>query len=195
MDLVLDFPSPIAPVRHVRSTVMLGSVQSIRDAGHYDAYLAALDPAQRNPLLDAVVGMWMPLEVARAHYAACDALRLSPESQAELGRATFEKTKGTLLGTSVRMAQNVGVTPWTVLPFFQRFWLRGYDGGGVRIATTGPKEALVDLVESELLASTYHRNALRGLVGVIIAMFCQKVYITERPPRRASTIHFRVQWV
>ena len=195
MDVVLDFPKPIQPVRQVRSTVLLGSVQSIRDGGYFDAYVAALTPAHRESLLGVIAGMWMSIDVARAHYAACDALALPLESQLQLGRATFERTKGTLLGTTVRMAQHAGATPWTIFPFFQRIWLRGYDGGGVRILKVGPKEAQVELVANELLEFPYHRNALRGLVTVIVGMFCQRAYMSERPPRRASEITYRAQWV
>lgn len=193
--VVLAYPEPIVPVTVVRSTVLLSSVAALREAGHYDLYLAALPREFHEPLLESVVGMWLPLAVATAHYRACDSLVLSADSQAKLGRAVFDRTKGTLLGTAVRLAQNAGVTPWTVFPYFQRFWLRGYDGGGIRVTRVGPKEALIEVVSVGLLDVPYYRSALRGLLTGVIALFCRQAYVHERPGgRRSGEATYRAQW-
>ena len=72
-------------------------------------YLAAL-PAKFQPeVVGAVAGMWLPVEVAFAHYEACSSLKLSREARLAMGRAVEEKIARTLLGTTVRMAREVGV--------------------------------------------------------------------------------------
>jgi hypothetical protein len=175
---------------------MLGAIEGLRAAGYFEAYKKALDPSWHDTMINAVAGVWIPLEVAKAHYRACDSLGLSPDTTVALGRATFERTAGTLLGTALRMAKEAGVTPWAVLPMFQRFWLRGNDGGGIRVMRHGPKEAQVDVVQTALLESPYYRGALRGLVTALVSLFCKKVYVSERPvPRPSTSIALRVQWV
>jgi hypothetical protein len=135
------------------------------------------------------------MDAALAHYRACDALGLSADAAFELGRGTFKRTSGTLLGTAVRMAKGAGVTPWTIIPTFQRFWDRGYDGGGIRVVRIGPKEVLVDVVKVNLLESRYYRNALRGLLTGLVELFCTKCYIHERTVAKPEmNIAVRMQW-
>ena len=87
------------------------------------------------------------------------------------------------------------MTPWSVMPHFQRFWERGYDGGGVRCTRLGPKEARLELVAVRVVDSRYYRNALRGLVMGVVELFCNKAYATESPGKRGpGTVSYRVQW-
>jgi hypothetical protein len=188
-------PSPIVPARHARSTILLGSIASVRAAGRYDEYAARLAATDRELLVGAVAGSWIPIDVAFSHYQACDALGFPVDQQVANGRATFDKTRGTLLGTLVRMAKAGGMTPWSVFPRCQRYWERGYDGGGVRVTKVGPKEARLDLVAFRLADSPYFRNALRGLVTGLTELFSTKAYVTERPGAHvAGSTSLRLQW-
>jgi hypothetical protein len=169
---------------------------SLRQAGHFEAYAAALAPEHRDLLLQAVAGVWIPVDVARSHYRACDALGLSPDAEVELGRTVFERTGDTMFGTVIRLAKGTGVTPWTVLPQLQRFWERGYDGGGLRVQKFGPKEARIDLVQCSLADARYFRNAMRGLFCAVTQLFCTRAYFHEAPGARApGTATLRAQWV
>jgi hypothetical protein len=195
-EVVLALPQPIPPLRHVRSTLLLGSVASLKDAGYFDGYVAVASGYAREAITSSVAGMWIPIDVALAHYRACDSLGISAESAAQLGHGTFTRTKGLLLGTAIGLAKGAGVNPWTLVPYFQRFWNRGYDGGGAHAIKKGPKDLHIGLVDCPLLESKYYRAALRGLVAGVIELVCTKAYVHERPvaqPR--SAILFRVQWV
>lgn len=172
----------------------MSSIAVVRGSGRFDEYVAQLSPEMREPLLEAVAGTWIPMNVALAHYVACDALAFSTEQAVANGRATFDRTSGTLLGTMIRMAREAGVTPWTVFPHFQRFWERGYDGGGVSVVKTGPKEARIELVQVPLLASRYYRGALRGLVTAVVELFCRRAFLAERAGPTHSGIALRAQW-
>jgi hypothetical protein len=146
-------------------------------------------------LLTAVAGTWIPMDVAVSHYEACDALGLAVDQQVANGRATFDKTSGTLLGTVIRMAKEAGVTPWNVIPHYQRFWERGYDGGGLAVYRLGPKEAVMEIVQVRLLDSRYYRNAVRGLTTGLTELFARKAYISEKPGARTpGSIALRMQW-
>jgi len=188
-------PTPIAPIRHARSTVLIGSIATIRESGRFAEYEARLSAAHRDILFNLVAGTWVPLDVAYAHYDACEYLSFPPEQQIANGRATFDKTSGTLLGTVIRMAKEAGVSPWNILPQYQRFWSRGYDGNGVAIFKLGPKEARIEVVQNRLCESRYYRNALRGLVLGVTDLFCTKSYASEKPGVRAPmAVTFRLQW-
>jgi hypothetical protein len=194
-DVILPFPARIQPVRAIRSTVLVGSFGVLREHGHVDAYVAALPPEARDLLVSTVAGVWIPIDLALVHYAACDSLGLSSDAVTMLGRAVFDRIRGTLLGTTVRMAREVGVTPWTVLPHLRRFWDRAYQGGGLRVTKLGPKEARGEVAQTAMADSVYFRNALRGLVLGVLEMFCRKAYVSVNVERRPGTIDYRMQWV
>ena len=180
---------------HARSTIVLGSIASLRHAGHFDRYAAALAPEHRDQLLHAVAGTWIPVEVARSHYGACEALGLSPDEEVGLGRSIFERTGETMFGTILRLAKGAGVTPWTLLPHLQRFWERGYDGGGLRVTRIGPKEARVELTQCSLVEVRYFRNAARGLLGAVLQLFCTRAYLQEvAGARQRGILVVRAQW-
>jgi Protein of unknown function (DUF2378) len=193
-DVVLPFPAPVRPVNRMRSTLVMASIESVRRRGRFEDYERAIPAAHKEALLHAVAATWVSLDAARAHYAACDSLGLSSEQQVRAGRTTFEGARSTLLGTAVGLARGAGVTPWQVLPMLQRMWDRGCDGGGIMVVRTGPKDAHIDVVQCELLASPHMRNGLRGLVAAILELFCTRAYVTERRPNGAASVYYRVQW-
>ncbi len=195
-EILLPFPKPIAPLTAVRSTVLLGSIAVIRESPHWSAYEQGLDPQHRETLLTSVAAAWLPVPVALAHYRACDALPLSSDEQVANGRRAFDHSRGVLFGTAVKMAKQAGATPWTLLAYFDRFWARGYQGGGVQVARVGPKEAHLDIMQAPLLEVRYLRNVMRGVLLSGIALVSTRGYMSERagsrPPNGAS---YRIQWV
>jgi hypothetical protein len=183
------------PVRNARSTIILGSIACLRQAGHFDRYSSALPSDHRDHLLEAVAGVWIPVEVTRSHYGAIEALGLGAEGEVALGRAIFDRTGDTMFGTAMRLAKGVGATPWTVLPQLQRFWERGYDGGGIRVIRTAPKEARIELIQCSLADGRYFRHAVRGLIGSVLQLFCTRMYMHEvAGTRQPGAMAVRAQW-
>ncbi len=194
-EVVLAFPSGATATRAVRSTVLLGSIATLREAGYYDAWAAALEPEHRDAILHAVAGVWLPLDTALAYYTACDALHLSSDAVAKLGGATFQRIRGTLLGTVLRMANGAGVTPWTVMPHLQRFWDRAYQGGAIQVTKEGPKDSRLHVERCPLAEHHYYRHALRGLTSCVLGLFCQRVFVHEVGVRPYGTLSLHAQWV
>ena len=195
VETLLPFPATVRPLNAARSTILLGSIAVIREAGRFDAYSALLPQEFCAPLFEAIAGTWIASSVALAHYRTCDLLDFSVDQQVANGRRTFERAGAVFFGTMMRMAKGAGVTPWTFLPHLQRFYERGYDGGGVAVYRVGPKEAHLAVVELGVCESRYYRTALRGLVGAMVEMFCNKAYLVElRPPRGPRSMTLRVQW-
>jgi hypothetical protein len=193
--LALPPRNEIAPATAFRTTWVVSSLQSLRARGHFEAYFAELPERYRGTILESVVGVWLPMDAARAHYDACERLRLSVEEQLAMGAAVGERAQGTLLSTVVKSAQGVGVTPWTVLPHFDRLWRRGCNGGAVAVYRVGPKEARTEFVGCSLFDVAYFRHAFRGVIHGVASLFCEKVYVHELPKRATGGAQFRFQWV
>ncbi|HEY1694100.1 MAG TPA: hypothetical protein VGG39_18155 [Polyangiaceae bacterium] len=169
----------IPPVARVRSTMVISSLRGLRERGLLDAYRVRLPEAFHEPILGAVVGAWLGLDVATAHYSACDALGLTVPEQVSMGASVGDAINGTFLGTVVRMARGAGVTPWLVLKQYARLWDRIFDGGDVEIDKLGPKEALIQMHGLSLFSIPYIRVAMRGMHQTGFMLFCNKCYMTD----------------
>lgn len=198
-ELILPFPGPVESLgecTEVRSTLLASSLASLRRHGLYDSYLARLAPAHREAVLSSVAGQWLPMDIGRAHYQACDGLGLGPSEQVEIGAEVSFKIHETFLGVVVRMAKHAGVTPWTLLPKGNQMYSRLFQGGGgVRVIKRGPKEARADIVGIPLLAVPYFRNALRGIYQAAISLFCLQAYVHEIPREATnSRASLKISW-
>jgi hypothetical protein len=199
-ELVTPLPEPRATLpeaTRVRSTLLLSSLQSLRTRGLFERYVAVIDEAHREAMLEAVAGAWLPMAVGIAHYRACDALELTAEEEAAIGRDVNLRVQGTVLDLVLRTARGAGVTPWAILGSLGKLWTRTFDGGGgVEVRKTGPKDARVELVGLPLLAVPYFRHAFRGVFQGGLAPFCQRAYVRESVEEAtdASAV-FRLAWV
>jgi hypothetical protein len=183
-------------MRHVRSTIVIAGLDNVKLVGRLDDYRKHLPSKHQAALLEATAASWIPLDAALAHYRACDALHLPASEQIAFGRRTLERVGETMVGTAIRMAKRAGATPWLFFPQLQRFWMRGYDGGGVAAYKVGPKDARLDLVSFALCEVPFYRRALAGWVEGIIALFCTRVFVRERSaPDGPHSMSLRAQWV
>ena len=196
VETVLALPERVAPPRHVRSTILVASLDNLRARGSYEKYVQLLAPEHRATLVDAIVGTWIPIEVAAAPYAAGARRNLSVDEQLAMGKRALERIGMSMVGTAMRMAKQSGATPWTFIPHLQRFWRRGYDGGAVGAWRVGPKDARFELANVPLCDSPFFRTVLRGWVTAIIAMFSDQTHVREAPvPPSSHRLTFLAQWV
>ena len=198
-DWVVPFPkrkSEIADARHFRSTWLTASQATLRERGLGERYEAAIEPEYKERVLSAVAGVWLPMDVARAHYAAADSLHLPHDMLVDIGKTATLRANATTLQFISRLAQGVGVTPWTVLAQTPRLWANTCDDGGVGVLRVGPKEARVEVVGFPLASLEYNRITMRGIVLGVVALFCTKAYAREIPALTTSrTIGLRLSWV
>lgn len=178
----------------VRSTMLLSSVRSLRERGLFDRYIAGVPRALHEPILGAVAGTWIDVDIAAAHYRACDSLGLSVGEQIAMGGSVGEALNGTFLRTLLQLARTAGVTPWMVLKQYTKLWERIFDGGDVEVDKLGPKEALVQMYGLPLFSIPYIRVALRGMHQTGFMLFCTKCYMTDLSS--TDTTHaYRAAWV
>jgi hypothetical protein len=197
-EVFLPFPGPVDAlpiVSHCKSTLLVASVRTLREQGHFERYSALLDPAFHEAVLSTIAGVWLPIDAAIAHYRAIDALGLTSREQLTLGRAVSERLGSSVFGTIATLAKTSGVTPWTGLRHFQRFYDRFFIGGGTCVTKLGPKDARIDVVGLPLAQIPYFVNSYRGLIEALGTLFCRKLFITVLPRVDPNSIVFRGAWV
>jgi hypothetical protein len=190
-EVVLPFPGGgrdrVQPVTSFRSTWLTSSLRALKERGRLNEYLAHLPKRHHEVVLSTVVGVWLPVDVAIAHYEACDALRLHPSEIISIGRQAADQVHGTVLATFVRLARGAGVTPWTVLLRLHDLWSRIWLGGGVCVVRLGPKEARIEIEGWPCAGSSYCRTAMRGVLPAVAELFCAKSYAREEKPASPGT--------
>lgn len=193
--VALRHPRGQAPlVTRVRTTLLLSSLRSLRSRGLLERYLERLPRELHEPILGAVAGTWVDIEIAAAHYRACDALGLSVADQVAMGGSVGDAVNGTFLRTVFHIARTAGVTPWVALKQYTKLWERIFDGGDVEVDRLGPKEALVQMYGLPLFSIPYIRVALRGMHQTGFMLFCTKCYMTDLGST-ATSHAYRAAWV
>ena len=198
-EIFLPFPmlrERIADGTHFRSTWLTASQAALRERGHGARYATLLAPEHKERILSIVAGLWVPMDVARAHYLACDDLQLPSQELVDIGMGAARRANATVLSIAFRLARGAGVTPWTILAQIQKIWDRTSKGGGVAVWKLGPKEARIEVVGYPLAHIRYNRITFRGIVLAVVELFCKKMYVSEVPTQCSRrTLGFRLSWV
>lgn len=196
-ELILDYPKPLEPVTAIRSTLITSSTTSLRERGLFERYDALQISPHRDKILNAVAGEWLPLEVALAHYRACDALGLSESEQLAIGKDVSRRIHETFLNLVVKAARGVGMTPWILLPRGNTMNSRLCIGGGVRIWKLAEKSVRVELAHMPQLAIPYVRNGLVGLYAAAIELLAENVtarIVKSESFDPARLVVLRIDW-
>jgi hypothetical protein len=153
----------VEPCSRVRSTLLLGSLHALRSRGHGDAYLTNIDATAAATILGVAVPQWLPIQIAEAHYSACDAIGLTVDEMLKIG-AIVAPTAASGVRVILQAARTTGATPWTVLERAPLYWGRMYDGSALSVAKTGPKDATIVIRRNSLARFAYWRTGLRGII-------------------------------
>jgi hypothetical protein len=178
-----------------RSTWLSSSVRALRERKLFDAYLGHLPAEFRDAILNTVVGVWLPVQVAEAHYDACDKLGLSAQDIMAIGSAVGLYAQGIVFSVAINLAKGAGVTPWLLLPRLPEVWYRIWIGGGVAIYKVGPKDARLEIGGWTCARTTYCRVAMRGVLQGLTELFCARAYVREVPALCTKlTLGYRIAW-
>ena len=198
-EIIVPLSAPrdrIVNVTQFRSTLLTSSLKSLKDRRLIDKYLSILPEKHHDAVRACIAGVWLPIDLAMAHYESCEALGLPLEEQLAIGQEVGLKIQGTFLGTMLKLATGAGVTPWLALSQYQRLWDRLMVGGGVVVTKVGPKEARLELINVPLARIPYFRTALRGVNTASCKLFCTAVYVEEvRKLCTPLALGFRISWV
>lgn len=195
--MVLDFPSPIEPVSAVRSTLLTSSLASLRARGLFARYDLAQRSRHRDAILNCVAGEWLDINVAFAHYEACDAIGLSREEQVGIGRDVSKRIHDTFLRLIVKVARGVGVTPWTLLAKSNTLRARLLNGGGIRVTRLGRTSARIEIAEIPLFRVPYFQNAVLGVYQAGVELLASNVtgrLLKAEPSQPERLTVMRIDW-
>jgi len=197
-EIVVPFRTPrgqVTPASAFRSTWLSASLDGLRSQGHFARYLEHLPSKHHDAILHSIAGVWLPIEIALAHYTACDALGLTQAEQVAMGREVLKRLRKTIFSLAFHAARDVGVTPWTLIKLLPAQFEREFRGGACGIFRMGPKDARVELIGFPLSVSPYTRAALRGIAHGLCEPLCSRVYTQElRELCTPMTIGYRVAW-
>ena len=191
-----SLPGQVPPVTRVRTTLVVSSRLALEARGLIPAYGEQLSPADRSALDNLVAGRWLGIDLALAHYRAIDRLGLPISEQVALGSDVSKRIQGTLVATLLRMAQGLGLTPWTSVGQYARIWDRLFMGGDLLVEKLGEREAAVTMYNLSLLAVPYFRVAVRGLQesGLSAIYSWKKIHVVELSSTDTSA-KYRLTWV
>jgi hypothetical protein len=167
----------------MRGTMLVSSIENLRLLGHYERYLSLLPVQHSDTLVYAIATSWVPMEVALAHYAACDALELEEPERQRLGELMAERVASTFLAAMLRGSRSVGVDGfWFALGQNDRLYDRMYQGGGVRVIQTGPKDATLENHGLPLVQSRHFRSAYVAYMAALVRLFAKIAYVQQVHP-------------
>jgi hypothetical protein len=195
--VIVAHAQPFKAIQSVRSTVLQSSITFLRERGHFERYLMRVDPRHKATIVESLAPSWMPIEVAMAHYSACDALALPPTEQTAIGESVGNRLQSTMLSSFMRTARAAGgITPMFYLSRFDRLYNRLLLGGSAQVLQTGPKDVEVELWGTQLPRAHYFRVAFMGLMRASLTFFGAKGFVKQRAfNAQADRFSIAVSWV
>ena len=179
----------------VRSTVLISSMRGLRACGRFDHYVDALEPAYRDTMLSITAGLWFPIDVALAHYRACDRLEMDLAALQKVGFESGRYINQNVLKVLLRLSRDAGLSPWSALGQTNRLVARLWQGSAIEVRRLGPKEARMEWVGQPCASSPYFATAFASFVEGILTLFCQRAYVRLLVrPSDAETLFYRAQW-
>lgn len=197
--MVQTHPPPrekLQPMTGVRSTILVSGVTALRERGLYDKLVKALDAETRDALPNIIAGTWLPIDFVMRYYRACESLRLTHDEVFSIGMNVGKRVQATMLHLVRHVASEVGVTPWTIGAQYDRIFSRMFEGGGFRLLKDGPKDAVIELVQTPLSTFSYFRSAFCGVNQAGLNLFAAKSYVRIIPASISDNgFSIRIQWV
>jgi hypothetical protein len=180
---------------HVRSTLIVSSIQTLRLHGHLDAYLVHVEPAQRDALLSLIAGAWIPIDLGLAHYRAAQKLGLDAKAIDAIGAEVGERINKSVLSLVVKMSREAGVTPWTALSKAHRLRELTWRGSDLAVWKLGPKDARLDWLGIPYASVPYYVTSYGGFLRGLIQLFCTKAYTRlVADHSTATSLSYRISW-
>jgi hypothetical protein len=195
-EIIVPYDKTVVSLTAVRNVLLQSSLAELKALGHYHRYASLIAPSALDRLLSSLGPGWIPVELALAHYQACDDLLLSDAELEEMGRRVGVRIQETVL---ISLAKNVKPTNfdlWLATGVLHRMWARVFQGGTTQISKRGPKSMLVESQGYLLHRFRYYRSAhvavLRAIYEVLGARL-SAVKVVRYSPQRDELV-VQVTW-
>ncbi len=141
-----------------------------------------------------VVGEWLPMSLALAHYGAIEELGLPANQARDNGRRVAARVQTTYLATMIK-GLGGGMTPWTILARAQSVIDRLLRRATVALFQVGPKDARLEIHGARIAAFGYVRGGWAGMIEGGLDLVARKVYCRDMSPRAtASVAVYLITW-
>lgn len=159
-EIIIAHERDARPLRAVRNVLIQSSLAELRTLGHYAAYEGLIQRQVLDRLIEASLAPgWIPVELAHAHYEACDRLKLTVEQLGEMGNRVGERVQAALLVSLAKKVRQLDFDLWSEIGPLHRMWARVFDGGSVQICKLGSNDELVEERGFSLFRHAYYREA------------------------------------
>ena len=194
-EIVFPHDERATPVVAVKNVVLQSSLAELKAHGFYARYEQAMEPAKLQALLSSIGPGWIPVELALAHYKACDSLVLTPEESNRVGGGVGARLQQTSLVSPAKRMRDADFDLWQGMGQLHRIWSRLYQGGSTQVVRLGPREMLVECRKYRVDRFEYFRRAqMAAFRAVFDAMGSSStVRLLSYSSAREETV-YRVTW-
>lgn len=158
-EIVIPHSADARPVTAVKHVQLHMSLAQLKQSGFYERYVQLVDPEVLKQLQGGLAMAWTPVELALAHYQACENMMLANEELGALGKSVGARIAETTLVVSAKATREGGVDLWKELDSVHRMWARLNQGGSAQVTKLGPTELLLELRGFKLPRFRYYRQA------------------------------------
>jgi len=158
-EIVIPHDPAAGPLTAVRNVMIQASLSELKAHGHYERYARLIDPSTLEQLLASVAPSWIPVDLALAHYAACERLSLTSDEFAAMGGGVGDRVQDTVLVSHAKKVRETNFDLWAAVDSLHRMWPRVFQGGSVQIVKVGPKEKLLEQRGFVLNRFYYYRQS------------------------------------
>jgi hypothetical protein len=156
-EILIPHEADFQPLMAVRNTIIQASLGELREAGYYERYAQNIHPSILHELTSNLAPSWVPIDLADAHYQACDGMGLNAEELHRIGQAVGVRVRQTSIVVPGNKTSDAPVNVWTIVGQLHRVWKRVYQGGSVQIVKLGPRDELIELRGHSLYRHSYFR--------------------------------------
>jgi hypothetical protein len=190
-EVIIPLPDRIEPTTKARGMMITNSILMLRERGLFDRWKEHATRADE--ILAVTAGSWVPIDLAEAHYLACDKMELTEEEQVDLGHRAGLRTRGAVLASIAKVVRAMGVEAWSAFKHYPRAWARMYVGGAVGVTRLGHKDARIDVAGFTLAYIPYMRRGFRGTNKAGFELFSNDVQMRELSSSK-DAFSIRVMW-
>jgi hypothetical protein len=185
------------PVTAVKNILIQSSLAKLKASDHYERYVTLIAPDVLDQLLSSMGPGWVPVELALAHYEACEQLNLNVDDTHALGLSVGDRLKDTVLVSHAKKVRGEEVDVWAAYSQMYRMWPRLYQGGSVQVVKIGPKSQLLEQRGFPMNRFRYFRQAqvaafVSAYEAIGAELTCVKV---DRYSLARDEVVFRIMWL
>lgn len=185
------------PVTAVKNVLLQASLARLKETGLYPRYAANVSPSVPEQIESNLAMSWMPIELAVAHYGACESMVLDTEQVTEVGTGVGERVKETQLVTSSKKTREEDTSNWDNMGSLYRIWARSFQGGSVQIVKLGPKDMLLEQRGFVLTQYRYYRQAQLAVLRSSFEAFGMQITSLKTASYSAARdeVGIRLTWI